>query len=518
MRGGLYSEPSESVPQPEALGAQDRWAVWRAAALGRILAWSSRQALGTGADQVDGGASLQRLLAHAVEHSPDPEHVTRATFGSFLGIAPGTFYKLLSGALRPRLELFLDLSMQLGVDPVRVLSGEYRAGERSWPPGDGTVPLVGADPWSLGLAAREARGEERYPERAFALDAFIADPRATDLTALVRSVRTSERALATEFPVRIRRARECRLERLASRREAEAARYAAVIRAEIDSGAVRNVGEVADSLGVSGATLLAYCPQEYAEWVELRPQGTHRRTPEFNARAVAALDEALMQPGGHTASSLSLALGTNEATLEAVDPEKYRALVELRAREREERRLHWAQVLRDELARERPRRVSVLAKSLGVETSTLKNADSELYEKLAGLPAARAEAKRRQRLARIAFSNTRKTALHAAVERELASADPRSVRAVAAENGVSASLVAHFWPERYRKLTAHRRARRKAYLDELCDGLEREAAGAEPRSVEAFAKAHRVGVRTLEKHRSGAVAKLREAHWRFVAS
>ena len=153
---------------------------------------------------------------------------------------------------------------------------------------------------------------------------------------------------------------------------------------------------------------------------------------------------------------LTLALETNEATLEAVDPEKYRALVELRAREREARRLHREQVLRDELARERPRRVSVLAKSLGVETSTLKNASPELYEELAGLPAARAAARRRARLARVALSNARKAALYAGVEGELASPDPRSVRAVAAEHGVSPSLVRHFWPEKYRALTAHR--------------------------------------------------------------
>ena len=386
--GALLSLPGEA-----SLDLSDRWTLWRSVALSRLLAWSSTLDRASLIRLPVSSREFPRLLEHALKSLPDR---SRLTLACDLGLVPKSFYRLLSGELRPSLPDLLDTCMMLGVEPLQLVRGDFREGEQSWPP-DGPELLPCTDPWHLALEVRESGMARRYPARVKALDAFIANPCAVDLAGLMRAQHTTPSSLSLAFPLRHARARELRAKRLAGEREAITGRFNAVLDMEIATGAPRSLSDIAVSFGVPLASLTYYSPERSAQLVALRESSFSTRDPGLLDRIRAALLAALEVPEGPTAHEVSRSLGVEDFVVVSLCPDEYRLLVDLRDRERKARHAGYAATMRDELARPHPRGITFVADRLGICAATLKRADSGLYAQLCALPSERAQAEKRRR-------------------------------------------------------------------------------------------------------------------------
>ena len=256
--GALLSAPDEAV-----LDLPDRLALWRSVALSRVLAWTSALEPGFVVRPEVMVGRFSRLLAHALERPPVSWIDSRRDLGNALGIEAKDICRLVSGERGPSLVALVDSCMQLGVDPVRLVRGDLHGEDRSWPPEEASGLLPCGDTWRLPVEVRERRSSSRYPERARALDEFIADSEAVDLGRVQRHGGTHA-TLASAFPLRYARAAELRAERVARARQRNSQRLNAALDREIASGAPRSIREVAASLGVSSESLHYYSPERSA--------------------------------------------------------------------------------------------------------------------------------------------------------------------------------------------------------------------------------------------------------------
>ena len=380
-----------------------------------------------------------------------------------LGIRPPELAPLLSGGSGPPLVTLVDACMQLGVDPVKLVRGDHLTGERSWPPREAAGLLPHGDAWRVPVELRERYSSNRYPDRARALDEFIADSEAVDFKRVLRHGGN----FATQsfaFPLRYARAAELRRERVVRSRQLNSRRLNPLLDREIAAGAPRSISEVARSVGVRLGVLRYYSAERAARLAAMR-RGSHTtRQPGLRDRVQTALVAALEVPEGPTVSEVMRSLGVKEFVALRLCPEHYRSLVDQRAREREERRERCVTAMREELGRRQPGGVGGVADRLGVSKTALRGADPQLYSALSGVRAARAAAARRRREraaeARAVALRERRLRLAQALERELRSDSPRSARAVALECGVSMSVLAHHCGEAYRRLVELCKARR----------------------------------------------------------
>ena len=508
----LHCEVSEPLPE-QGLDVVQRWSVWRSLSLSRVLAWTSTLDPDPSDRPPVCPTSFSRLLNHALACPPDGSVRSRLALSLGLAIKPSDFDRLVDGKALPQLPVLLDVCMALGVDPVRVITGEFREGERSWPPMDGPGPEPCADPWRLSLDVRESFSDERYPDRARALDAFISDPDAVDMAGLMRSIHATPPSLARQFPLRYTRALDLRAQRLNCERDSTCRRFNAALASEIAAGAPRSLGDVAASLGVPLPSLTYYSPERSAELVALRELSFSTREPGLRDRVRAALVAALDVLEGPTVHEVSRSLGVEDFVVLSLCPDEYRCLVELRERERQARYAGYAEEMRKELASPSPSSPTVLAARLGVASATLRGVDPELHAMLAAVPSERADVKRRRRdkASRVRSEEVRALRRHLvqALDRELLAPSPRSPRAVALEAGVPPSVLRHHCREQYDRLLEHRAIRRRQFLETVRGALEEEISLPQPRSLTPFARHHGVAPETLESSFPSLVAELR---------
>ena len=461
----LYRGASTLAVGEASLALADRWALWRSVALFRVLTYTSAERGAVGASPLAIRGRFSRLLVHALERPPVRWVRTVMGLAVLLGIAPRRLYRLVSGECDPSFATFLHSCMQLSVDPVRVLSGDYQEGEVSWPPGEASGLLPCEDTWRLPVEVREQRMARRFPERARALDEFIADSKAVSDGALYRDGGNFA-SLRLAFPLRHIRAIELRSERLSLKRRRDRERFNAVLDRDIAAGAPRSITEIAAALGVSAASLHSHAPGGAARVVAMREAVFSTRQPGLREPFRAALLAALGVREGPTVREVARSLGVAGFLVERVCPEEYRALVDQRARERRERQERYAVAMRQELERCPPRGVTWVADYLGVCPATLRRADPGLYARLSG---GRAAARKRRRKAaaraRAEALRSRKLQLGDAVERELRRDSPRSARAVAVECGVPPSVLRYHYPAEYRRLVDLRRLRRRGLVE-----------------------------------------------------
>ena len=508
----LHHGATLSVAEDSSFDVSERWALWRSVAVSRLVAWSSSVRSSHTAGGPPSSSAFCRLLVSTLQSPSDPSVRTRLALACGLGLSANRFYPLHCGDIKPSLRTLVDVSMQLGVDPVRVVTGEFCSGERSWPPA-GSSGLLRGDPWALALELREFRMSRRYPDRARALDEFIADPQAIDLEGLIRAQRTHPASLSLGFPLRNARARELRAERLVRRREETSERYNAVLDREIATGKVPSLARVAASLGVSQATVVAYSPERCARVVALRESSYSTRESGLADRVRAALVAALAVPDGPAVHEVARSLGVEDFVVQSLCRDEYRQLVDLRDREREARHAGYAAAMRADLARSPPQGITSLAVDLGVCPATLRRAAPGLYADLVAASAAHASAPKRHRERAARARSDSLCALRAklarALERELAVAEPRSPRAVALECGVPPSALKHHCPTLYQRLLDLRDEVWSRFLDQVRSALEAEISLPEPRTVSSFAAAVGLVPLTLESSFPSLVAALR---------
>ena len=517
----LYRGADLSSPDEHSLDATERWLVWRSVAVSRLLAWSSALPAAP-LPSLPIVSAFVRLLEHALERPPDPSLRNRLALSCALGINSTHFYPHLSGALRPTLSYAIDTCMQLGVDPVSVARGDYREGERSWPAPDDCSLAPCSDPWALALEARESWGEVRFPERAGALDAFIADDSATDLPALIAAQRSAPASLALSFPVRFPRARELRDIRLARHRQATLDRFNHMLDQEIASGSPRPIVEIAASLGIRHALLTSRCPERCDQIRRLRQALFSTNRPDLRDHALSALRSALRVADGPSLASVAHSLDVGPQAIRALFPDECRELVALRDRERSARRAHYIDAMRADLARSRPRGVVSLVADLGIHHVTLKRADPALYARLSSVHSKRLASNRRSRAAgtrarATAHAKARRARLlqlSRDLEKALRTDSPPSLREVARASRVDPKRLRSLFPDLCQRLQGVRRRGCPRRLETLRRELEAELARPSPRSLWAFSCAHHTTISFLTASFPDLVFALRDAYRR----
>lgn len=455
LYGGVHHLPVAE----RGLDLAERWGLWRAVAASRLLAWSS--ARDDEAPPVD-PTGVSRLLRHAVESSPDPSIRGRSALESALGVLGADPFQQLALGACPSLEIVLDVSMQIGVDPVRVVSGAFRESERSWPP-EGTDLIPCGDPWTFAMEVREAASAERYPAHASALDEFIADSKAVDRAGLMQSQRTTGVSLGRRFPLRHRRARDLRLSRLQTESEVRAQAYAQALDLEIARSAPRSLVAFLKANGFDPSTLLHFEPERVSKLAEIPESRLRARDQRRDAGRAAFLDTP-QESQVPTLAEVAKRIRLPRHAVCSMFPRECRELRARREREREARYARWRAAMRRELRRRLPRGVKAVAKSLGISADSLRRADVELYTRLlGGVSSVSAETTRRRASARSARQEGAQRVvrrLSAALRRELGSEAPRAARVVAAEQGVPEHVVYQQCPELVRELRDVRAALR----------------------------------------------------------
>ena len=511
----LHHAATLYAPAEALLDVSERWALWRSVTLWRLLAWSSSVDCDALARLRGSSSAFSRLLKHAFECPADPSIRSSHAMACALGLDDSQFGQLLGGAIRPSLLALLDICMQLGVDPLRVVRGDFSEGERSWPPSRGFDLAPCADPWRFALEARESRMARRHPARVQALDDFIDDPHAVDLAALMRAHRVGPTWLSTAFPLRHNRARELRVVRLARKRELTSQRCDAVLESEIAAGAPRSLLEIAASLGIRPDILRRFSPERSAQLVASRESSFSTRGLDLPERIRSALHAALDLPEGPTLSAVARSFGVQRWFVSKLYPEDSRALVALRACERKARHARYAAAMREDLARPRPRGITFVADQLGVCRPTLRRADPALYARFTALPRDRVSAARRRRESaartRADALRVRRSHLAEALDRELRSDAPRSLGAVALECCVAPSVLRHHCPDQCRSLRGLRAAARSEFLGIVRSALEAEISLPAPRSLSALAADLGTSTYTLGSSFPSLVAELRDA-------
>ena len=312
----------------------DRWDYWRSVALSRVLAWSSALEDSTAVRSRVILDAFARLLEHVCAHRPEAVAGNRRTFAGLLGVGITVLDGLRSGERRPTLPFFLDVCMQLGVDPVRIVRGEYAEGETTWPTSECIGGPGPSDLWRCALEVRECRSARRYPARARALDDYVADTTVVDLAGAMRVHRAKAVWLTVAFPLRHARALAVREERLSRLRRARAERYAAVLEKDIAQGGPRPLSEAAVGLGVSTDTLAHFVPELVARLGAVRRCAAASAEAALQARAERALVEALSVPHGETATNIARRFGLHDLVLSRLAPDAYARLVALRKAQR----------------------------------------------------------------------------------------------------------------------------------------------------------------------------------------
>ena len=305
-----------------SLDPVDTWSLWESVALSRVLAWTSAREDDAPSVSTTG---VERLLRHALEAAPATSGRSVSGLKALLG-APGhdLFGQLALGGC-PTLKVVLDASMQLGVDPVRVLNGTFQEGERTWPPDDGQLPAC-ADPWTFALEVREAKNARLHPAHVVVLDEFIADPQGIDLASKLRAARMGPQMTATRFPLRFERANALRVHRLERESKARVEAYTKALDREIEAGAPRSYSAFLRATGFSRASLDYFVPERVAKLVALRRSARREREARFRVEGRAALVAALEEPQIPTLVEMGRRFGVADHLVKRVFPVESLAL------------------------------------------------------------------------------------------------------------------------------------------------------------------------------------------------
>ena len=492
-----------------ALGPEGQWAVARAAAMARVLARSSMLRASPCRDAAL--ACFGALLRRALEPSSAFPQLSFCALAHSLGIQPRFLPSLLCGEARPSLLFFLDSCLQLAVEPADVIYAPSDAPHAL--ESLGRVRLPGdPDLWTLARDGREQAMARRHPARASALDAFIADPAALDLKSVARRFRSDMSSFSVMFPRRVGLARLRRFERLADRRAERSREFDRALDAQAVSGSAHSLGEVAQRLGVSTQVLSIESPAACDRFVASRERGCSSPARPDLVRCAEALRAALETPLGPTFEAVARSLGVSSGFLRRNFPVLNRRVVDLRERERAARRARLADTMRRAVIAPEPISAWALAARLGCSAETLRHADPALYARLASRVSRKAAAphaqKRRSRspdpplLKRIADF----------FALELESAAPRFLSSIARDAGVTDSFLRTHFPVESRTLLDRLEALRVARWARARESLEREIASASPRSFKQFSEASRVSRPTLSRHFPDLLEQLRLAH------
>ena len=363
---------------PSSLDPVETWSLWEAVALSRVLAWTSAREDGAPSVSTTG---VERLLRHALETAPSSSGRSVSGLKALLG-APGhdLFGQLALGGC-PTLKVVLDASMQLGVAPVRVFNGEFREGERTWPPDEGQLPAC-PDPWTFALKVREAKNARLHPAHVVVLDRFMAEPQAIDLASRLRSARMVPQMTATRFPLRFERANALRVHRLERGSKARVEAYAKALDREIEAGAPRSYSAFLRATRFSRASLDYFVPERVAKLVALRRSARREREARFRDEGRAALVAALEEPRIPTLVEMGRRFGVADHLVKRVFPAESLALRAAAENERRAKRARYRAAMRRELARPSPRGVRFVAERLGTDCAVLLRADPALYDRL----------------------------------------------------------------------------------------------------------------------------------------
>lgn len=352
----------------------------------------------------------------------------------------------------------------------------------------------------------------RHPARAEALDAFIADSKALDLEGVARRFRSGLSSFSVMFPRRARLARQRRLDRLAHRRAERSREFDRVLDAQAVSGPARSLGEVAQLLGVSTQVLSIASPTACDRFVASHERACSSPARPDLVRCADALRAAIETPLGPTFGAVARSLGVSSGFLRWKFPLLNRRLVDLRERERAARRARLADAMRRALAA--PERISnrYLAARLGCSVRELSRADPVLYARLGSRATGRAAVPH----ARNRPSRSPDPALLKRIAElfalELESAAPRFLSLFARDAGVTVSFLRTQFPVESRSLLDRVEAARLAKWARVRESLEREVASASPRSFKQFSAASRVSPSSLSRHFPDLVEQLCAAY------
>ena len=452
----LYGDSDCEVPALDRLEDDDRWAVSRARAVGRMLeaaqsAPSSRDGFG-------------RLLAFALPRGVDDASALRR-FSCAVGVSAASLRSWLARRSFPPLGAFVDVSLQLGADPAEVVLCGFDPRRRRWPPRADPVLSALDDPWAFALRARERASERRHPGWAERLDALGEAPLPSGLHGLAKSFGTSRLYLRTSFPLRFARLREARAEhRAAAAADARERARVALERAIAAGGAV-TAFQAGRWAGVSEASLGEHWPVLYRRLRALVDARVVSNDPDVVARGEAALSAALAVPGGLTAAEVARSLGFTPSILLCACPVAYRKLVDLRAEERRAKRAAIRAGLEAEIALPAPRGTVRLARALGACLADLQR-EGDLFARLMakrrGVEEERSREAQRKRAERAAVDAARRALIErvdAALRAEFDAPSPRSPRAVAVAHGTDAWFARRHCRAAYTALLDLRRAR-----------------------------------------------------------
>ena len=439
----LYEDSDRDVPALDSLEIDERWAHSRSLTAARML-----EAAQSRSPSREGFAPLLRFaLGVARERG-----LTKRQLAFSLGLSAPTFYDWCEQRSFPSLAASVDVSLQLGADPLEVMFSGFNPDDRTWPPtGDTALPGLDAV-WDFALRARERASERRHPDWAHALDVQAASSTPVHLHSYAESLGTCKAVLETEFPLRYARVRAVRLQHDSALKADARERARVALERAIAAGGTVTRFKTARWASMTGSDLEVHCPDLYARLCQLLDARIACKDPELIRRGHQALEVALCTPGGLTSSEVARSLGVTATVLKRACPEAWRKLVEHRRAERRIRRAKVRAALKAELTRSSPRSTPSLARFLGVHLTDLQD-HPDLYPRLlAKRRALRATVERqteRNRAARSASQAKRRqliARLDAALHAELRSASPRSAYAIAVLHGTDSSFARRFCP------------------------------------------------------------------------
>ena len=462
----LHGDCDHGVPDPRAFGDDQRWAVSHAWVLGRMLvagpgsAWSR-----------DG---FVRLFSHAFEHASD-RGLTEGDLSCALGVYPHVGRAWRAGSSFPTLREHVAVCLQLGADPVDVLSPDFDPGRPVWPPPGDPVLQAIDDPWSFALRARECVSRRRYPDLSARLDAAAAEATPPSMKHVAVELETTYAHLKIRFPVYCAQRRAVRAQHVSEQRTDARRRARVALDRAIAAGGSVTAFQAGRWARVNEASLADHWPGLYRRLRKLVDARVVSHDPGFVGRCRTALQAALRAPRGVTAAEVARSLEITGSLLQCTCPELYRNLVDLRRQESADHRAEVRAALEVELSSSEPRGLGPLAIVLGVrqfEIQREKDLFSRLVAKRRRIRRSRAREVERLKLDRATRRAARDAERRLLIERlevalrdELLAPFPRTPRQIALDHGTDSWFLRRYCREAHTRLLELRAALVKVSTD-----------------------------------------------------
>ena len=389
--------------------------------------------------------------------------LTKRQLAFSLGLSAPVFYDWCEQRSFPSLAQSVDVSLQLGADPVQVMFSGFDPDDRvSPPPDDPNLPGVD-DVWDFALRARERASERHHPDWAQALDAQAAVSTPVHLHSFAESLGTCKAVLETDFPLRYARLRAVRVQHDSALKADARERARAALERAIAAGGTVTGFKAGRWASMTESSLAQHCPDLYRRLRELLDAGVSSRNPELIRRGQEALETAISTPRGPTSAEVARSLGVTPAILMRACPVAWRKLIEQRREERRIRRAVVRSALQAELGSSFPRGTPSLARTLGVHLTDLQDHGdlySQLIAKRRAIVAERVREGERIRAARGTSDAQRRALiarLDAALHAELRSPSPHSAHAIAVLYGTDSKFAIRYCPDAYSRLVELRR-------------------------------------------------------------